>query len=1100
VTEQQQPHSRTPKEAARYINVSEAALRLWRRHGAGPRYFLAGPRLIRYRQIDLDAWIEARLASKRGAAEVAANVPSAALSPQESTSGACAHLGGARSAAWCVAICVVFLLCSLGVHAQSTAAIQRHCYLGGTKAITQGLSSTNYNLGIIPACTVKVYLTGTQTLATIYADASSTPLANPFTANTTNSVDPGGWIFWAAVNTGYDVVMSGGGGNPNCTTAPNCYTQPATLTDLYPSFSFSGGGANLPHVLELLSGDGLGGALGTPELGTLLIAGSPNTARIAWATDNGMAKFDCRGPGYDGGCLGPTPGLAMQDLANDLICYNAMTGLSANVTFPPGNISIGTPTQPTLKLPTGNRYQGASSGFTGIATNFDATYNNVSALEFDDGLTATCKDGNVHTAATQQGYYSGINVHGCGQGGCVNVPGDSTGYGNGGPLQTGVIVNDFNAWVNGLAADHNGADGVTVAGVAPIVGPAFATGNNAYFIFGKGAPAYNPATDGVHYNINLAGQDGWFYGPFVTYGYLDAPGVEFGHVVEVGWGGFTSNAGNIFVNRGQIGIQREPGSEGGHLHDFRIDGTSGPGLVAASGADWFKDGTITSSCGAPNVAWSSVGSVAVATPGSGQTPGTYTLTGSGGLSTGVGGLNGDGSGSAGTNAVIQVVVGSGGTVTTTPTVLNAGAKYTYLGSAPTFTLAAGGTPATFTVTMTPPLQTQTIGGITVAFCDYIQDGGTGGDHYDSILNQGSNFFGPDWSTGGIMPDASAYWRKTTGFMETPAGANTGAGQNIEPYLTSIQATTGTNPRVDLGGLIQPSDSSATNIVGVNHAWIGEVVTVIGGNANDTLVSSLNGGAWITNSGYNINLAPHSAWTFIVTAGTAFGTPPILQELGPSIDMNHWWVNHAGNAGSLPPLVQQGTVDSMGDIRSHAIPALPGLHVQAGGTPDGVHGFGGTWTYAYRVWGPWGTQTSAVTPNVTQCMPAAGFVNNPCFQTPSMTLPEGFTRYVLTRESTTDSVATAGTIADVTFTTPQHAASVAFADTYIPPINGTTIGSANYSANMTGGPWECGTLPPVSAYPAVAGQRCESPATGVCYWADATDHWKQNTTSCIYANF
>jgi hypothetical protein len=858
------------------------------------------------------------------------------------------------------------------------------------------------------------------------------------------------------------------------------------------------GGGGIPHTNFVLAGFGDGTAVGMPELFTTPVTGSPNSATIAAATDNGLGKFDCRNPTYDGGCLGPTPALAMQDLSNDLVCYNALTGKFANVTFPPGVWQIGTATNPTLKLPSGNRYQGASSGFTGIATQFNATYNNVSALEFDDNLSVTCKDGNVHTGTAQQGYYSGFNVHGCGQGGCVNVPGDSTGYGNGGPAQTGLLISDFNGWIDGVGADHNGGDGVTVAGVAPIVGAVFATGNNAYRIFGKGAPAYNPSTDGVHYNINLAGQDGWFYGPFVTYGYLDAPGVEFGHVVEVGWGGFTSHASNIFVNRGQIGIQREAGSEGGHLSDFRIDGTSGPGLVTASGADWFKDGTITSACGTSVVAWSSVGSVAVATPGSAQTPGTYTLTGSGGLSTGVGGINGDGSGSAGTNAVIQVVVGSGGTVTAAPTVLNAGAKYTYQGSAPTFTLAAGGTPATFTVTMTPPLQIQTIAGIQQAFCDYIQDGGGGGDHFDSILNQPSNFFGPDYSTGGIMPGASAFWRKTTGFMETPPGAPTGSGQNIEPYLTSIQGTTGTNPRVDLGGIIQPSDTSPTNIVGVNHAWIGELITVIGGDANDTLISSLNGGAWITNSGYNINLAPHSVWNFVVTAGTNFGTPPILQELGPSIDMNHWWVNHAANAGSLPLLAQQGTVDSMGDIRSHAIPALAGLTGQFGGTPDGVHGFAGTWFYAYRVWGPWGTQTSPLSPPINQCMPAAGFVNNPCFQTLVMTLPEGFTHYILTRESTTDTVATAGTIADVSFTTPQHALALGFADTYIPPLNANIIGSANYSANETGGPWECGTLPPVSAYPGVQGQGCESPATGFCYWADTTDHWKKET--CTYANF
>jgi hypothetical protein len=105
---------------------------------------------------------------------------------------------------------MVLLLCSLGARAQGTAAIGDHCYLGGTQAKTSGLSSTNYLEGVVPSCTVTVYLTGTQTKATIFSDSSGTSLSNPFTANAINSVNPGGWIFWAAVNTGYDVVLSGG--------------------------------------------------------------------------------------------------------------------------------------------------------------------------------------------------------------------------------------------------------------------------------------------------------------------------------------------------------------------------------------------------------------------------------------------------------------------------------------------------------------------------------------------------------------------------------------------------------------------------------------------------------------------------------------------------------------------------------------------------------------------------------------------------------------------------------------------------------------------------------------------------------------------------
>jgi len=51
----------TPKMAARYLGISEATLRLWRSRGEGPCYFRAGKKLIRYRRLELDAWVEARL-------------------------------------------------------------------------------------------------------------------------------------------------------------------------------------------------------------------------------------------------------------------------------------------------------------------------------------------------------------------------------------------------------------------------------------------------------------------------------------------------------------------------------------------------------------------------------------------------------------------------------------------------------------------------------------------------------------------------------------------------------------------------------------------------------------------------------------------------------------------------------------------------------------------------------------------------------------------------------------------------------------------------------------------------------------------------------
>lgn len=56
-----EPNMLTPKQAAKYLGISEGALRLWRSEGKGPRHFKAGEKLWRYRRADLDSWIEERL-------------------------------------------------------------------------------------------------------------------------------------------------------------------------------------------------------------------------------------------------------------------------------------------------------------------------------------------------------------------------------------------------------------------------------------------------------------------------------------------------------------------------------------------------------------------------------------------------------------------------------------------------------------------------------------------------------------------------------------------------------------------------------------------------------------------------------------------------------------------------------------------------------------------------------------------------------------------------------------------------------------------------------------------------------------------------------
>jgi hypothetical protein len=106
-----------------------------------------------------------------------------------------------------------------------TGVVSGYCNLGATQANTSGLKSTNYLQGVIPDCTVKVYLTGTTTLATIYSDSLSTPLTNPFTANADAS-----WLFYAATGQSYDIVLSGG-------TSPNVYSSPVTVIGVTPFWS-----------------------------------------------------------------------------------------------------------------------------------------------------------------------------------------------------------------------------------------------------------------------------------------------------------------------------------------------------------------------------------------------------------------------------------------------------------------------------------------------------------------------------------------------------------------------------------------------------------------------------------------------------------------------------------------------------------------------------------------------------------------------------------------------------------------------------------------------------------------------------------------------
>jgi excisionase family DNA binding protein len=50
----------TKKQAAKYLAISLRTLETMMHDGTGPRFIKLGKKLVRFRQCDLDAWIEAQ--------------------------------------------------------------------------------------------------------------------------------------------------------------------------------------------------------------------------------------------------------------------------------------------------------------------------------------------------------------------------------------------------------------------------------------------------------------------------------------------------------------------------------------------------------------------------------------------------------------------------------------------------------------------------------------------------------------------------------------------------------------------------------------------------------------------------------------------------------------------------------------------------------------------------------------------------------------------------------------------------------------------------------------------------------------------------------
>jgi hypothetical protein len=402
---------------------------------------------------------------------------------------------------------------------------------------------------------------------------------------------------------------------------------------------------------------------------------------------------------------------------------------------------------------------------------------------------------------------------------------------------------------------------------------------------------------------------------------------------------------------------------------------------------------------------------------------------------------------------------------------------------------------------------------TLGYCDGIVSiGGGPGTAYSQIGMTPSSIFGISYKTGDIKAqDLSTIDKSVTVdgegapvFDDTFAavGVNPpGQGSSYDPPdipgYNGPNTVTGTAPNVAGLKHVMMSNTSPTNIVRLANYKMGVDYYISLNSANDVLVSSLNGGEFITCSGYNVT-GPAHGMHFVPTNNVTYQDG--YTEQCPTIPNNYWLTNWSNQT---PPATD--TISADDTFGSKAVHALAPL---ANGTlsvaPGSVSGY--TSCYDAQVYVAGGKQTNApicastAVPPVTTSMASMQYI---------LSLPPDWTRYIVYRESSTNSGLPAGTIADVTSSTglPQVAQGVTINDTFVPPLNTTVLGSARQSINMTGTyNFDATNIPGSSTSLCVPGQVKVNPSTtvGAIYYCPTEDHWVEaplcftstfGTTSC-----
>lgn len=251
---------------------------------------------------------------------------------------------------------LLFLFLAVGAKAQTSfPSYFNWCQTGNVPALLSGLSSTNTLQGSYPACTVTVYLAGTQTVATIYSNSTGTAKANPFTANT-----DGSYSFFAATGF-YDVKMSGGnnGGFPS----PGFFTIPSVTLGSTSGGGGGGGGTILGTTTANL-GVGAANALNTlapvPEVNYKTTSG--NTA-FACQEDQNRGDWDVRCT-RNGTNWATNPSQALINTIQAAVCARIGGGPLPIIHIPAGTYTIGG----NISLPPGVDVEGTGSSEYGSET------------------------------------------------------------------------------------------------------------------------------------------------------------------------------------------------------------------------------------------------------------------------------------------------------------------------------------------------------------------------------------------------------------------------------------------------------------------------------------------------------------------------------------------------------------------------------------------------------------------------------------------------------------------------------------------------------------------------------------------------------------